>query len=190
MRMMIKSCSRPTHRPPLWKHIRVLAHNQHVGASQNSLKNYPTPPTIIAWLRPSLALAHPFRSQSHHPSLHGIIHACRAFAENLEHLYGAEAEAVESLPKSRRGCGVDVQFDSRIMTGKRPFLKVVLQVSLPLQSPIPLRIPRLPICLSPHFKFYQPFIPTLIQTSLCASDNINSASSFPRNRHAMSFLHY
>ena len=43
-------------------------------------------------------------------------------------------------------------------------------------------------CLSSHFKFYQPFISTLIQTSLYASDHINSASSFSRDRHAKSFL--
>ena len=122
------------------------------------------------------------------------IHACRAFAENLlEQLHGAEAEAVESSPKSRRGCyRVDVRFDSHIATGSRPFLKIALQ-TFPSAS-IPLfHFESLVFhlnCLSPHVKFYQPFIHTLIQTSLYASDNLNSASSFPRDRHAKSFLHY
>ena len=32
--------------------------------------------------------------------------------------------------------------------------------------------------LSPHLKFYQPFIPTLIQTSLYASDNLSLCPHF------------
>ena len=121
------------------------------------------------------------------------IPARRAFAGNLlEQLHGAEEEAVESSPKSRRGCcKADVRFDSCIMAGTRPFLKVFLQGFPSASTPhstsssssfTSAAFPPLQILSTLH-PYPHPNVPLRL-------GQLNSTSSFPRDRHAMSFLHY
>ena len=160
---MIKSCSRPTHRPPLWKHTQVFIHNQYISINQNSLKHYLTPPHINPpWLHvlhpplPSLTPLDPNPVIWVYMANLTSIPACRAFAENLLGLPHS------NHPKFPFHLNPPLHFKS-----------LVLHLN----------------CLSPHFKFYQPSISTLIQTSLYASDTIISASSFLCDHHVKSFLH-
>ncbi|KIJ91611.1 hypothetical protein K443DRAFT_114787, partial [Laccaria amethystina LaAM-08-1] len=108
--------------------------------------------------------------------------ACRAFAENLfEQLHGAEAEVVRNFDEalqSRRS----TRFPYYGWHSALPLIPFRLNPPFHLESLV-----FHPNCLSPHFKFYLLSYP--LPNFPLPSDNVNSASSFPRYRHAKSSLH-
>ena len=160
--MIIKSCSWPTHRPPVWKHTQVLVHNQYVGVSQNSLKHYLTPHINLDNRMASTLLRPP---------------------SPLQILIPPSAFTWPTIPASLRA-EPSQRSSSVLSQSNLPRFPFLLNPPFHHESLI-FHLN----CLSPHFKFYQPFFPTLIRTSLYGSENINAASSFPRDRHANSFLH-
>ena len=153
MRVMIKSCSKPTHRPSLCRHTQVLVHNQYVGVNQNSLKHYPTSPHINPPYRMASTLFRP-------PSPLQIL------IPPSEFTWPTSPASLRAAPSQGTSSALPQSFPPKFS-----FRRLLPQPPLP------------------HFKFYQPFVPTLIQTCLYAWDTINSASSFPRDCHAKSFLH-